>query len=164
MEKRLPFLSFSTKPPPGWQLPNSILAAMAQLYRGTFGMTSDDEVLISRPTMRPTALDDPTADPAFVAGMSAAVTLGWKDLDDVGVAVAANRALNLDRQSSVIGWPETLPLWTTFAGRVLARPPPLRDLLSRRGEQARSGARRRVLVRALAIAGAMLVAQSVFVP
>ena len=58
------------------------LAAMAQLYRGTFGMTSDDELLISRPTMRPTALDDPAADPAFVAAMSAAVTLGWKDLDD----------------------------------------------------------------------------------
>jgi 3-hydroxyisobutyrate dehydrogenase len=58
------------------------LAAMAQLYRGTFGMTFDDEVVISRTTMRPLALDDPTAAPEFVAQMSAAVALGWKDLDD----------------------------------------------------------------------------------
>jgi len=58
------------------------LRAMAQLYRGTLGMTSDDEIVITRPTMRPLALDDPSADPEFVAGMSAAATLGWKDLDD----------------------------------------------------------------------------------
>jgi 3-hydroxyisobutyrate dehydrogenase len=58
------------------------LRAMAQLYRGTLGMTSDDEIVITRPTMRPLALDDPNADPEFVAGMSAAATLGWKDLDD----------------------------------------------------------------------------------
>jgi 3-hydroxyisobutyrate dehydrogenase-like beta-hydroxyacid dehydrogenase len=58
------------------------LGAMAQLYRGTFGMTFDDEVVISRPTMRPIALDDPAADREFLTRMSAAVTLGWKDLDD----------------------------------------------------------------------------------
>ena len=58
------------------------LAAMAQLYRGTLGMTSDDEMVITRPTMRPIALDDPAADPEFVARMSDAVSLGWKDLDD----------------------------------------------------------------------------------
>jgi 3-hydroxyisobutyrate dehydrogenase-like beta-hydroxyacid dehydrogenase len=58
------------------------LAAMAQLYRGTLGMTFDDEMVISRTTMRPIALDDPTANPEFVARMTAAVTLGWKDLDD----------------------------------------------------------------------------------
>jgi 3-hydroxyisobutyrate dehydrogenase-like beta-hydroxyacid dehydrogenase len=58
------------------------LGAMAQLYRGTMGMTFDDEILISRPTMRPIAPDDPAADPQFVAQMSAAVSLGWKDLDD----------------------------------------------------------------------------------
>jgi 3-hydroxyisobutyrate dehydrogenase-like beta-hydroxyacid dehydrogenase len=58
------------------------LPAMAHLYRGTLGMTSDDEMVISRPTMRPISLDDPAANPEFVARMSAAVMLGWKDLDD----------------------------------------------------------------------------------
>jgi 3-hydroxyisobutyrate dehydrogenase len=58
------------------------LGAMAQLFRGTMGMTSDDEIVISRSTMRLIAVDDPAADPQFVAQMSAAATLGWKDLDD----------------------------------------------------------------------------------
>ncbi|MEO5839554.1 MAG: NAD(P)-dependent oxidoreductase [Acidimicrobiales bacterium] len=70
------------------------LGAMAKLYRGTLGMTFDDEVVISRPTMRPVALDDPAANPAFVAQMSAAVTLGWKDLDDAFL-LAADFGLDL---------------------------------------------------------------------
>jgi 3-hydroxyisobutyrate dehydrogenase len=64
------------------------LAAMAHLYRGTLGMTSDDEMVISRQTMRPVDLDDPTASPEFVARMSDAVTLGWKDLDDAFLLAA----------------------------------------------------------------------------
>jgi 3-hydroxyisobutyrate dehydrogenase-like beta-hydroxyacid dehydrogenase len=64
------------------------LAAMAHLYRATLGMTSDDEMVIARPTMRPISLDDPSANPEFVARMRAAVTLGWKDLDDAFLLAA----------------------------------------------------------------------------
>ncbi len=54
------------------------LAAMAHLYRSTFATSSDDEVVLSRPTMalRPMPADT-VGDP-----LAAAVTLGWKDLDD----------------------------------------------------------------------------------
>ncbi len=58
------------------------LTSMAHLYRSTSATTSDDEVVFARPTMVPVAPDDPRADPGFVAAMSAAITLGWKDLDD----------------------------------------------------------------------------------
>jgi 3-hydroxyisobutyrate dehydrogenase-like beta-hydroxyacid dehydrogenase len=58
------------------------LASMAHLYRSTFGTTSDDEVVLARPTMVPVTPGDPSADQHFVARMSAAITLGWKDLDD----------------------------------------------------------------------------------
>lgn len=58
------------------------LASMAHLYRSTFGTTSDDEAVLARPTMVPVTPGDPNADPDFVARMTAAMTLGWKDLDD----------------------------------------------------------------------------------
>ena len=75
------------------------LAAMSHLYRGTFGHTSDDDMVLDRTTMVPLHPDDPAADPEFVAQMSSFVTLGWKDLDDayeladeVGHDVAIARA------------------------------------------------------------------------
>jgi len=58
------------------------LGAMAHLYRSTFGTTSDDEAVLARATMVPVTPGDPNADADFVARMSAAITLGWKDLDD----------------------------------------------------------------------------------
>lgn len=58
------------------------LGAMAHLYRATFGTCSDDEAVISRSTMVPGALDDPTLDRSYVERMSSSITLGWKDLDD----------------------------------------------------------------------------------
>jgi 3-hydroxyisobutyrate dehydrogenase-like beta-hydroxyacid dehydrogenase len=57
------------------------LAAMAHVYRATFGTTSDDEAVLSRATMAPFTLDNPHPDPEYVVRMSDAVTLGWKDLD-----------------------------------------------------------------------------------
>lgn len=64
------------------------LTAMAHLYRGTFGTSSDDEMVLARPTMAPL---DPAAGPdaaAHIAAMLPMVTLGWKDLD-VAAALAA---------------------------------------------------------------------------
>ena len=58
------------------------LGSMAHLYRSTFGTNSDDEVVLARPTLVPVSPRDPHADPDFIVRMSAAMTLGWKDLDD----------------------------------------------------------------------------------
>lgn len=58
------------------------LAAVAHLYRGTFGTSADDELVLQRTTVAPL---DPTTDEAtaaYVAAMTPMVTLGWKDLDD----------------------------------------------------------------------------------
>ena len=58
------------------------LAAMAHLYRSTFGTCADDEVVLARPTMRPVDPAASEADSAYVTYMTPMVTLGWKDLDD----------------------------------------------------------------------------------
>lgn len=75
------------------------LGAMAHLYRGTFGTSPDDEMVLQRATM---AALDPATDPSaaeYVARMIPTVTLAWKDLDDayhladeLGVDVAMARA------------------------------------------------------------------------
>jgi 3-hydroxyisobutyrate dehydrogenase-like beta-hydroxyacid dehydrogenase len=58
------------------------LAAMAHLYRSTFGTTRDDDVVLDRMSMHPTDPDDASVDERFRTQMTAATTLGWKDLDD----------------------------------------------------------------------------------
>lgn len=58
------------------------LAAMAHLYRGTFGTSPDDDLVLSRPTMAPLDPDADDAARAHVDAMTPMVTLGWKDLDD----------------------------------------------------------------------------------
>lgn len=57
------------------------LASMAHLYRSTFGTTGDDEAVLSRTTMAPFTSANPHPDPGYLARMSDAVALGWKDLD-----------------------------------------------------------------------------------
>lgn len=53
------------------------LEAMAQLYRATLATAPDDEMVLRRATQTPYINE-----PAFVVAMSAATTLGWKDLHD----------------------------------------------------------------------------------
>lgn len=58
------------------------LAAMAHLYRGTFGTSPDDELVLGRTTMAPLDAGRDPSTAEYVARMTPTVTLAWKDLDD----------------------------------------------------------------------------------
>jgi 3-hydroxyisobutyrate dehydrogenase-like beta-hydroxyacid dehydrogenase len=79
------------------------LAAMVDLYRGTFATSAEDDVVLDRPTMVPIAPDDPEVDAAVVAFRTTITTLGWKDLDGAeALAVELGRDLPVARAARVL--------------------------------------------------------------